>query len=95
MRPDLQRRGLGRWLMESLNPVIDVYDLGALAASDAAVPLYEALRWSLWRGPLWALTPAGVVATPDEEGGVYVRPCSVPLDLDAPLTCDWRDGDVW
>jgi hypothetical protein len=20
---------------------------------------------------------------------------AVPLDLDAELTCDWRDGDVW
>jgi hypothetical protein len=20
---------------------------------------------------------------------------SVPLDLEAELTCDWRDGDVW
>jgi aminoglycoside 2'-N-acetyltransferase I len=71
------------------------YDLGALAATDAAAPLYAARGWQLWRGPLSALTPAGVTRTPEEEGAVYVLPCAAGLDLHAELTCDWRDGDVW
>ena len=38
----------------------------------------------------------GVVATPEEQGGVYVLPVEgVPLDLSGRLVCDWRDGDVW
>jgi aminoglycoside 2'-N-acetyltransferase I len=95
VRPDLQRQGIGRWLMEALDPYLDAYDLGALAASDGAVAFYTSLGWQPWRGPLLALTPAGIVPTPDEEGGIFVRPGPVTLDLDAPLTCDWRDGDVW
>jgi aminoglycoside 2'-N-acetyltransferase I len=95
VHPALQRQGLGRWLMESLDPVLDAYDLGALSASDAAIGLYTSLGWWCWRGPLLALTPHGVVATPDEAGGVLVRAGAVELDLDAPLTCDWRDGDLW
>jgi hypothetical protein len=34
-------------------------------------------------------------ATPEDNGGIYVFPGAVPLDLSGPLTCDWRDGDVW
>jgi aminoglycoside 2'-N-acetyltransferase I len=35
--------------------------------------------------------------TPDEDGLIPVlpTPTSPPLDFDAPLTCDWRAGDVW
>jgi aminoglycoside 2'-N-acetyltransferase I len=36
-----------------------------------------------------------VVATPDEQGAVYVLPGALPLDRTTALTCDWRDGDVW
>jgi aminoglycoside 2'-N-acetyltransferase I len=33
--------------------------------------------------------------TADDDGGVYVLPGAVALDLAGALTCDWRDGDVW
>jgi aminoglycoside 2'-N-acetyltransferase I len=36
-----------------------------------------------------------VVATPGDDGGVFVLPVGVELDPDAGLMCDWRDGDVW
>ncbi len=73
----------------------NAYDLGALGSTDEAAPLYRARGWQGWRGRLSALTPAGTVRTPDEEGWVYVLPGAVALDLDRELTCDWRDGDVW
>jgi aminoglycoside 2'-N-acetyltransferase I len=82
--------------MEALERVVrGAYDLGALGATDDAVPLYTGRGWVAWRGRLSALAPDGVVATPDEEGAVYVLPGTAPLDLDGELTCDWRDGDVW
>jgi aminoglycoside 2'-N-acetyltransferase I len=71
------------------------YAIGALGATDEAVPFYTSRGWQRWRGPTSALTPDGVVRTPDEDGSVYVLPLPVPLDLDGELTCDWRDGDVW
>jgi aminoglycoside 2'-N-acetyltransferase I len=41
-------------------------------------------------------TPDGaVVATPDDDGSVFVLPGAVPLDPAGGLTCDWRDGDLW
>ena len=72
-----------------------IYEVGALGATDAAIPLYAGRGWRPWRGRLSALTPGGVVRTPGEEGGVFVFPVSAPLDLDGELTCDWRGGDVW
>ena len=96
VRADHRRRGLGATLMAALDPVLrGGYELGALGATDAAQRLYAAAGWQPWRGPLSALTPAGIVRTPDADGAVYVLALGVALDLDAELTCDWRDGDVW
>jgi aminoglycoside 2'-N-acetyltransferase I len=96
VRPDRQRRGHGAAMMQALERVIrGAYDLGALGATDEAARFYEALGWQQWRGPTSAITPAGVVRTPDEDGGIYVLPLAHPLDLSGELTCDWRDGDVW
>ena len=96
VHPDARRRGHGAAIMRALERVIrGAYDLGALGATDEAISLYERVGWQRWRGPLRALTPSGVVRTPDEEGAVFVLECAASLDLAAELTCDWRDGDVW
>jgi aminoglycoside 2'-N-acetyltransferase I len=94
------RRGLehGRELMTALQDVVRLaYDVGALSSTEEALAFYEHLGWERWRGQTSALTPDGVVRTPEDDGGVYVlRLAGGPdLDLDGPLTCDWRDGDVW
>jgi len=96
VRAGQRRRGHGAVLMETLERVVrGAYDLGALAATDAAAHFYVARGWRPWRGPTWALTPDGTVRTEGEDGGIYVLPGAVALDLSGALTCDWRDGDVW
>ena len=96
VRADRRRRGHGAALMEALERVVrGAYDIGALAATDAAMKFYAARGWQLWQGPTYALTPAGIARTEDEDGSVYVMPVAIPLDLSGELTCDWRDGDVW
>jgi aminoglycoside 2'-N-acetyltransferase I len=96
VRADHQRRGHGGTLMEAVERVIrGAYDLGALGGTDEGAPLYLRRGWQLWEGPLFALTPDGVVRTADVDGAVYVLSASAPLDLAGALTCDWRDGDVW
>jgi aminoglycoside 2'-N-acetyltransferase I len=85
-------RGHGAAMMAPLERVIRAaYDLGALGSSDAAREFYAARGWRVWEGPTFALTPDGVERTAEED----VLPGAVALDLSAPLTCDWRDGDVW
>jgi aminoglycoside 2'-N-acetyltransferase I len=96
VHPDHRRKGHATALMTALHEVIGrAYDLGALGAADEAIPLYAALGWLQWQGPTSALTPEGIRATPEEDGGIFVLPGAAELDLTAGLTCDWREGDVW
>ena len=96
VRADRRRRGHGAAMMAALERVIaQAYDLGALGATDEAVPFYQARGWQAWRGRCSALTPSGIRRTAGEEGAVFVLAGNVPLDLSGELTCDWRDGDVW
>ncbi|HEY3001365.1 MAG TPA: GNAT family N-acetyltransferase [Kribbellaceae bacterium] len=96
VRADRRRHGYASAMMTELEQVIrDAYDVGALSVTEDSEPLYAARGWQLWRGPSSALTPDGVVPTPDDDGGIYVLPLNLPLDVMAPLTCDYRNGDLW
>ena len=96
VRPDRKRGGRGSAVMAEAERVIRAaYQLGALGATDEAIPFYRGRGWRRWRGPTSALTPRGVVRTPDDDDAVFVLPVAVPLDLDGELTADCRDGDVW
>ena len=96
MRADRRGHGHGGAMMAALERVVrGAYDLGALSSTEEALTFYAARGWQLWQGPSSALTPAGIVRTADDDGGIYVLPGAVPLDLSGELTCDWRDGDIW
>ena len=98
IQPTVQGRGLGSRLMAAVDAYIaDAFELGALGTGRHR--FYERLGWTTWRGPAFVRTPEGDRRTPDEEGYILVleTPSTPirPLDLTAPLSCDWRPGDVW
>ncbi|MFH8580993.1 GNAT family N-acetyltransferase [Streptomyces zaomyceticus] len=97
VRADRRRQGLGGLVMDALERVADgTYAFAALSASDDGAALYRARGWRTWEGRIEVLGPEGVVRLPDEEGSTFVRPAAgrtLP-DTAAPLTFDWRDGDV-
>ncbi len=95
VHPEAQRQGLGSAVMAALEELAPAYDLLALSASERGVPLYVSRGWSRWRGPSSVLTPDGPVPTPEDDETIYVLPGSSGVDLDGPITCDWREGDVW
>ncbi len=96
VRADRRRQGHGAALMATLERVVrSAYHLGALGASPEGGLLYASRGWQLWRGPTSALTPDGIIRTPGTDGIIYVLPVSVPLDVSAELTCDWRAGSLW
>lgn len=96
VRADRRRHGHGAAMMQALGGVVRrAYDLGALASTEEGATFYREHGWSHWRGSCWALTPTGIERTPEEDGDIFVLPCTVPLDVFGELTCDWRDGDVW
>lgn len=92
-----RRRGIGDQVMAAAERLVaGGFEMGALAPSDEGARLYLRRVWVPWRGPLGALTPEGTVSTPDEQVFVLTTPGSpAELDLDRPLTCDWRRGDLW
>jgi aminoglycoside 2'-N-acetyltransferase I len=93
---DHRRRGLASAVMDELEQIIrGGYDLGALSASDAGAELYLSRGWQRWEGRTAALTPAGTVRTPEEDGNLFVLRVTAALDPVDELVCDWRDGDVW
>jgi aminoglycoside 2'-N-acetyltransferase I len=98
VRADRRGRGHGGALMAVAERFVrGGYELGALGAAEGARDFYTARGWQPWRGPARALTPGqGVVGTTDVDGWILVLPVPpTELDLSAPLTCDWRDGEVW
>lgn len=91
-----QRRGHGSALMREVDAYIDrTFSLGALDTGRTA--FYERLGWVVWKGPTFVRMDTGLVRTADEDGYVMVRftPTSPRLDVAAPISCDWRPGDVW
>ncbi len=98
IQPLLHGRGYGSQLMTVVNDEIRVrYELGALGTGRHA--FYERLGWRTWRGPTSVRTVAGERRTTDEDGYILVLETPTtptePLDLSAPISCDWREGDVW
>ncbi len=94
--PDRQGQGFGSIVMTEVNAIIRAgFELGALGTGRHG--FYERLGWLTWAGPTSVRTPGGMQRTPDEDGYILVlaTPASPPLDLTAPISCEWRPGDVW
>jgi aminoglycoside 2'-N-acetyltransferase I len=94
--PGSQGRGLGTVVMRDVTAHIRAgYELGALGTGLHG--FYERLGWLIWRGPTSVRTDHGEQRTPDDDGNIMVLPtASTPeLDVTAPISCEWRPGDVW
>lgn len=94
--PEQEGRGYGSAVMTEVNAhIVASFPLGALGTGRHH--FYARLGWQTWIGPSFVRTPDGLRATPDDDGYimVLVTPSSPILDLTAPISCDWRPGDVW
>ncbi|WP_432483063.1 GNAT family N-acetyltransferase [Kineococcus esterisolvens] len=94
--PGERRRGLGAALTGVVEDLAGrAHEATFLGASDEGARLYRSRGWRVWSGPTGVMTPEGVRATPDDDGGVHVHDPAGALDVTARLLCDWRCGDVW
>ncbi len=94
--PRLQGRGHGTAVIREVNEHLrDAYQLGALGTGSHG--FYERLGWETWRGPSSVRAADGDRRTPGEDGYIMVLrvPSTPALDLNAPISCEWRPGDVW
>lgn len=92
-RPAHQGRGLATRIMEALAESIGSFDVGALCPAETT--LYARLGWQWWRGPLSVRKDADVIPTPEERLVILPLLHTPPLDLDQPLSVDWREREVW
>jgi aminoglycoside 2'-N-acetyltransferase I len=93
-RPGFRKRGLASAVMQRLVQEFAGYDIAALSPSDAG--FYRRLGWERWRGPLLVRTASGLKPSPDDEVCMIFRLAKSPeLDLGAPLSIEWRPGEVW
>jgi aminoglycoside 2'-N-acetyltransferase I len=94
--PDRQGTGLGSRVMTDVTDYVrDGFELGALGTGRHR--FYERLGWRRWAGPSSVRTEDGPRRTPDDDGYILVlaTPSSPSLDVRSPISCDWRQGDVW
>ena len=96
--PDVQGQGHGTAVMRRVGEIIgQEYALGALSTRSNG--FYARLGWETWRGPTAVRTADGQrVRSAAEDGHVMVlRTPRTPthLRLDAPISVDWRPGDIW
>ncbi len=94
--PARQGAGFGSLVMADVTSWIrDRFELGGLGTGRQE--FYQRLGWLTWAGPSSVRTDDGLQRTPEDDGYILVlpTPSSPPLDLTAPISCDWRPGDVW
>lgn len=94
--PADRRRGFATEVMRAVGEHIDrAFELGAL--DSGLTGFYVPLGWEVWEGPTFVRTESGPVRTAEEDGAVMVRrtPTTPLIDLAAPISCEWRPGDVW
>ena len=88
-----RRRGLATAIMQRVADEIQDFDLAAL--SPFSVAYYERLDWQLWPGPLFIRTDSGVIPTPEEEVMILRLPRTPNLNINDPLSAEWREGELW
>ena len=94
--PERQGSGFGSLVMADATAFIrERFELGVLGTGRHH--FYERLGWLRWEGPSSVRTPDGPRPTPEDDGYIMVlaTPAPPPLDSSAPISCDWRLGDVW
>jgi aminoglycoside 2'-N-acetyltransferase I len=94
--PSRQGHGFGTAVIREVNALIaQHFELGALGTGSQG--FYKRLGWQIWRGPSSVRTATGDQRTPDEDGYIMaLLTASTPeIDFQAPISCEWRPGDVW
>jgi aminoglycoside 2'-N-acetyltransferase I len=94
--PGQEGRGFGSLVMTAVTAFIaESFELGMLGTGRHQ--FYERLGWVVWAGPAFVRATDGLRRTPDEEGDLLVlrTPTTPAIDDHAPISCEWRPGDVW
>jgi len=86
-------RGYASTVMAHLAEAIVDYDIGGL--SPAETTLYARLGWNYLQGLLYARTETGLIPQPGEGAMILRLPNTPEINLHAPASIEWRQGEVW
>lgn len=93
---DLNHRGQGYASAVMRRATEEIQDFDIAALSTGSPGFYARLGWQLWRGPLFLRTDKGLVPTPNEHGVmVLTLNKTPPIDINAPLSIEWRELEPW
>lgn len=88
-----RRQGFASAIMKRVAEETSQFDLGALCTGSP--DFYARLGWQLWQGPLFIRAKEGLIATPNEQVMILFMPNTPVLNLDSPLSAEWREGELW
>jgi hypothetical protein len=91
--PGAQRRGYATAHLEHVVPLLGDFELAALFP--ATENLYVRLGWRFWHGPLATRQNGRLIPTAEERVMFMPLPRAPPLDLERPLSIEWRPGEAW
>jgi aminoglycoside 2'-N-acetyltransferase I len=91
--PDHRSRGYATAVVRRTAAEIAGFALGGL--STGIPTFYERLGWERWRGPLSIRTDDGPVPTLQDSAMVLRLAAAPELDLDAPMSAEWRPSEPW
>jgi len=92
--PSYQSLGHATRLMVQVpGRLTDDFQLAALCPAETR--LYRRLGWTFWRGSLFIHQAKSLLPTPEEQVMILPLPGTPPLDLDAALSAEWREGELW
>jgi aminoglycoside 2'-N-acetyltransferase I len=89
-----RKRGFASAVMEKLAEEIADFEIAGLCTG---IPgFYSCLGWEAWKGALFSRKDGELI--PSREGAsvmVLSLPDTPALDLSAPLSIEWREGESW
>lgn len=91
--PFLQGHGYATAVMQRLAGEIQDFELAGLATGRPG--FYARLGWESWLGPTFVRTDAGLEPEPNPDIMILRLPKTPPVDVQWPLSCEWRRGEIW
>jgi aminoglycoside 2'-N-acetyltransferase I len=91
--PTLWGQGIGSVVMRRL--VDETRDFELLGLSTERPDFYARLGWERWQGPTRVRRDGELIPTPGDLVMIYRTWLTPLLDLHAPISAEWRDGQPW
>jgi aminoglycoside 2'-N-acetyltransferase I len=88
-----RKLGFASEVMKRLAQEITYFEIAGLCTG---VPdLYSRLGWRIWTGPLFNRKGGELIPTSGGPVMILILSNTPEIDLSAPLSIEWREGEVW